>query len=346
MIATTGDQEIGTTSGLSTPGVGRGERRPFPWEALALPVAWLIVILVFVALRPDTFGTVDNARTILSSQAILVVLSLGLTIVVISGDLDLSIGASLGLSAIVTAKLNVERGLPVGLAAVAGVMCGALVGAVNALLVVKIGIDALVATLGVMTLVTGITYAITDYLIVSGVDRGLIDLVTARPLGVPVNFVFAIGVAALVWGVLSFTSGGRSLAYVGGNRDAARLSGLDVPRLRACAFIACGALAALAGILLTGFLGSADPRTGVSFLLPAYAATFLGSTSIRPGHFNPWGTVVAVYFLATGITGLQFLGLPQWIQEIFYGASLILAVAFARFAAIRSTSSRRIGTTE
>jgi ribose transport system permease protein len=197
-----------------------------------------------------------------------------------------------------------------------------------------------VATLGVMTLVTGITYAITDYLIVSGVDRGLIDLVTARPLGIPVNFVAAMLITLAVWAVLRYTIAGRNLSYVGGNRDAARLSGLNVKRIRSGAFIATGTMAALAGVLLTGFLGSADPRNGMSFLLPAYAATYLGSTSIRPGHFNPWGTVVAVYFLATGITGLQFLGLPQWIQEIFYGGSLILAVAFARFAAVRSVGGR------
>ena len=299
------------------------------------------MVVLFTVLRPDTFGTLANVRTIVSSQAVLIVLAIGLTIVVITGDLDLSIGASLALAAVVTAKLNVEAGVPIAVAALVGIACGALVGAVNALLVVVIGIDALVATLGVMTLVTGITYAITDYLVVSGVDRGLIDLVTARPFGIPVNFTAALLLTLLVWAFLRFSVPGRSLGYVGGNRDAARLSGLNVTRIRSGAFIAAGAMAALAGVLLTGFLGSADPRNGMSFLLPAYAATFLGSTSIRPGHFNPWGTVVAVLFLATGITGLQFLGLPQWIQEIFYGASLILAVALARFAAVRSVRDRR-----
>ncbi|MCU1487059.1 MAG: ABC-type transporter, integral rane subunit [Actinomycetia bacterium] len=327
--------EIGNGGAVQRHDETKRAPRVVPWEALALVVVWAAVIAIFCALRPESFATVANARTILGSQAILVVLALGLTVVLISGDLDLSVGATLGLSAILTAKLNVDVGLPVGLAALVGIGAGALVGAANGLLVVKMGIDALVATLGVATLVTGITYALTDYLIVSGVDRGLIDVMTARPMGIPLNFVYGMVLVAVVSLALSLTRYGRSLSYVGGNREAARLSGLNVTRLRFGAFIVCGALAALAGVMLTGFLGSADPGTGTHFLLPAFAAAFLGSTSIRPGHFNPWGTVVAVYFLATGITGLQFLGLPQWIQEIFYGGSLIVAVALARFAAVR-----------
>lgn len=303
-----------------------------------MPLVWVGVCALFAVLLPDTFATAANAQTILGSQSVLLVVALGLTVVLVSGDFDLSIGATLGFSGMLTAALDVNHHWPVWLAVVVALGAGLLIGLVNAALVVVLGVDAFIATLGLGTLVTGVTYALTNYQIVSGVSPGLVTVVTQRAFGLPLGFFYAIAVAVLAWYCLRYTAAGRRLAFIGANREAARLMGLPVKRLRIIAFIVSGVLAALAGVLLTGTLGSADPNNGAAFLLPAFAAAFLGSTTIRPGSFNQWGTVAAVYFLATGITGLQLMGLAQWIQQIFYGGSLVLAVTFATLAARRKAS--------
>jgi ribose transport system permease protein len=320
------------------PTAARRISRSFRLEAYAMPLVWVGVCALFAVLLPDTFATAANAQTILGSQSVLLVVALGLTVVLVSGDFDLSIGATLGFSGMLTAALDVNHHWPVWLAVVVALGAGLLIGLVNAALVVALGVDAFIATLGLGTLVTGVTYALTNYQIVSGVSPGLVTVVTQRAFGLPLGFFYAIAVAVLAWYCLRYTAAGRRLAFIGANREAARLMGLPVKRLRIIAFIVSGVLAALAGVLLTGTLGSADPNNGAAFLLPAFAAAFLGSTTIRPGSFNQWGTVAAVYFLATGITGLQLMGLAQWIQQIFYGGSLVLAVTFATLAARRKAS--------
>ena len=137
-----------------------------------------------------------------------------------------------------------------------------------------------------------------------------------------------------LWYVYEHTPLGRALFFVGEGREAARLVGLRVDRLRFGAFVASGVISAGAGIVTAGQLGAADPSVGPSFLLPAYAAAFLGATTIKPGRFNAWGTVVALYLLVTGVTGLELLGSSSWVQEMFNGVALLIAVTFARFVAL------------
>jgi len=138
-----------------------------------------------------------------------------------------------------------------------------------------------------------------------------------------------------VWYVLGFTATGRRLLFTGRGRRVARLAGIRVGRARWGAFVASGTISAIAGVLYTGTNGGADPSSGASFLLPAYAAAFLGATSVEPGRFNAWGTLVAVYFLASGVTGLQLLGVASFVQQLFYGGALILAVAISRMTGAR-----------
>ena len=316
---------------------GDGSRRrrlPSP-ESYALLVAWLLVAVVFCVLRPDTFATISNVQTIFGSQSVLVVLALGLLLPLIVGEFDLSIGANMGLAAVLVAWLDVEHAWPVATVIVVAIAVGALIGVINGVLVVIVGVDALVATLGIGTLLTGVAYAITDYIPIAGIDRALISAVSNTLFGLPFGFYYGLLLATAIWYALRYTPFGRHLRFTGAGRDVARLSGLNVTRIRMTAFVACGVIAAAAGVLLAGTFGSADPNNGVNFLLPAFAAAFLGSTAIVPGSFNPWGTVVAVYFLVTGITGLQLVGLASWIQQIFYGASLVFAITLAKLVAAR-----------
>ena len=143
----------------------------------------------------------------------------------------------------------------------------------------------------------------------------------------------------LAWYVYARTPLGRYLYFVGSGRDVARLSGIKVDTLRAGALVAAGVISAFAGVVLAGVLGSSSPSVSGHYLLPAFAAVFLGATAITPGRFNPWGTFVGVYFLITGITGLELLGLIGWIEQVFYGAALIIAVALSRLAAGRTATS-------
>ena len=151
----------------------------------------------------------------------------------------------------------------------------------------------------------------------------------------PYAFYYALGAAIVMWYVFDYTPLGRRLLFVGRGREVARLNGISVDRVRLGALVTSGVLSALAGILYAGVLGSADPYSGLNFLLPAFAAAFLGATTILPGRFNPWGVIVAVYFLATGITGLTMLGIPLWVTNVFNGGALILAVTISQLTRSR-----------
>jgi len=299
----------------------------------AVVITLLIFIVGFSLLLPRTFFSLGNFRTIVSSQAVLMILSLGLTMPLTTGEFDLSIGSMLGCAAVLTAFFAGQLHFPLAAVILATVLVGVLAGVLNAFFVVRIGVNAFIGTLGVSTMLTGVTLAVSDGQILNTVPQPLIDFVQHQIFGlaVPVYIGFALAIA--LWQLYEHTPVGRHLFFVGEGREAARLVGLKVDRLRMGAFVASGAISAVAGIFTAGQLGAADPSVGPNFLLPAYAAAFLGATTIKPGRFNAWGTVVALYLLVTGVTGLELLGTSSWVQEMFNGAALLIAVTFARFVA-------------
>jgi ribose transport system permease protein len=286
------------------------------------------IVVVFGALRPETFLTTQNFQTILGSQSVLVIVTLGLIVALAAGEIDLSIAGVLTLCVVLVAKLNVVAGLPIGLAIVAALAAGLLVGATNAFFVVAIGIESIVVTLGMGTFLVGLSFAIEESQL-GGISQALVDATRGQLLGVQLGFYYGVLLTLLVWYVFAFTPLGRYLYFVGAGREVARLSGIRVQAIRAGALIASSMFAAIGGVVLAGLLGATDPNVGQSFLLPAFAAAFLGATAITPGRFN------AVYFLVTGITGLQLLGLSGWIEQVFYGVSLILAVTLSKLAGRR-----------
>jgi ribose transport system permease protein len=199
-------------------------------------------------------------------------------------------------------------------------------------------------TLGTGTFIGGVVLWISGSNTISGVAPGLTRAVIAdRFLGMPLAFYYGLAVCIVVWYVFEFMALGRRLLFVGRGRNVARLSGLRVNRIRVGALIASGLISALAGVLYAGTTGAADPTSGTQLLLPAFAAAFLGATTILPGRFNPWGSIVAVYFLATGITGLQLLGLSGFVQDLFYGGALVAAVALSQL--VRRREELTAGTT-
>jgi ribose transport system permease protein len=322
----------------------RGRTRPARLadraQKCALPAAWGIVILLFGIIESSTFLTTSNFSTILGSQAVLVVLTLALLIPLTAGDYDLSVASILSLSAMTLAILNVQHEWPIGAAILAALAVGAVVGLINGGLIVLLGIDPFIVTLGTATILSGVVLWISNSETISGISTTLTDaVITNRFLGVPLGFYYGLALCVVIWYVLEFMAVGRRLLFVGRGRSVARLSGVRVGRLRWGAFVASGTIAAFAGVLYAGTSGAADTTSAASFLLPAYAAAFLGATSIKPGRFNAWGSFIAVYFLVTGITGLQLHGVPSFVQELFYGGALVIAVALSQIARRREAVS-------
>lgn len=308
-------------------------------ERTALLAVWAATVLAFSIAKPDTFPTTDNFFiNIFGTQAVQVVLALALILPLVSGDYDISVAANLTLAAMVVAVLNVDNGMPVGLAILIALAIGAFIGFVNGGLIVLLGIDSFIATLGTSTFIAGVVLWVSDSRTVGGISSSLVDaVILTRPLGIPMAFWYALVLAIVMWYVLEYTPLGRRLLFCGRGRSVARLSGLRVGRLRWGAMVASGVIAAGAGVMYAGTTGSADPASGLNFLLPAFSAAFLGATTIQPGRFNPFGALVAVYFLATGITGLQQLGVDTFIQQLFYGGALVLAVALSQLTRKRKS---------
>ena len=324
----------------AAPGLSTGDIMIKAVERFGLIAVWIALIALFGVLRPDTFLTWANFSTILGSQAILVIVTLGVILSLTANDFDLSIANTLTLSSLTVAILNVNYQLPLPICIGAALLLGAAVGFINGFFIIVFRIHSLIVTLGVGTFLHGIGLWASDSQTISGIAPVLSDFVIVRRLfGVPLVFYYAIGLAAFVWYVFEFTAVGRRILFVGRGREVARLSGIHTDRLRWLCLVASGLFGALGGVLYAGTQGAADPVSGDSYLLPALAAAFLGSTSILPGRFNPWGSTVAVYFLVTGITGLIFLGFGSFIQDMFYGGALVLAVALSQIVRGRQEQS-------
>jgi ribose transport system permease protein len=296
-------------------------------EPIALPLTWLAVIILFSVLRPHVFPTTANAASILSSQAVLVVLTLAVLAPLTVGDLDVSAASVVGLSAMLLVILTANLHINVVLAVLITIACSGLVGLLNGVCSALLGLDTLIVTLATGSLVAGITAWISDNNTITGLSPVIVRLVVADHfLGVSLEFFYGLALCLVVFYLLRYTPIGRRMLIVGQAREVAWLSGINVRRVRVGSLVFCAALAGLAGVLYAGNSGSAEPAGGTELLLPAYAAAFLGATTITPGRFNPFGSFIAVYFLVTGITGLQLLGAQNYVQQIFYGAALLIAV--------------------
>lgn len=308
-------------------------------ERYGLVFVWGFTIIVFGILRPETFLSAANWQGMLGSQAVLVVLTIALLIPLTTGDYDLSVVGVLMLSQMLIGILNVTYGWPIVAVLPVCLAAGIVVGLVNGLFAVVFRVDPFIVTLGTGTFLQGIVFWISDSNTISGISNALLDVVVVNRLfGVPLEFYYGLALTVVLWYVLEYTALGRRLLFVGRNRDVARLSGVRVGRMRWGALVASGFVAAIAGILYAGTTGAADPISGATFLLPAFAAAFLGSTAISPGKFNAWGSFIATYFLVTGITGLSLLGAQTFVQDLFYGGALVLAVTLSQLARRRGAA--------
>jgi ribose transport system permease protein len=299
-----------------------------------LLLVFAIVFGGFSAWLPTKFPTSGNVQDILTSQPPGIFIAFAAMLVLVVGEFDLSIGATLGMSQYLVLKLITHYGLSWEAAIVATLAVGAAIGAANAIAVIGLGINSFIATIGVATILEGIIQWISSGRepLFGGAPSGFTTLAQTKHL-VVLPVYYALVAAVALWVLLEFTVAGRQMRATGANRVAARLSGIHTGRARATGFVLAGLLAAVGGILVTAQVGAADATSGPSFLLPAYAAAFLGATAIRPGFFNVWGTVIAIFLVAVGITGLQLKGVESWVTPVFNGSVLLLAVTVSNVAA-------------
>jgi ribose transport system permease protein len=313
-----------------------------------LPVYGLVVLTVLLALffsilLPTTFPTLLNLRSIISDKSIIAILSLAAMVPMVTGKIDLTIGYGIVLWHILVITLQQWYGFPWPLAVIVVLLLGAAVGLFNGLLVEVAQIDSFIATLGTGTVLYAIAmWHSQGHQIMGPLPLGFFAINGARVFGMPITGFYVLGLALALWFILEYLPIGRYFYAIGANPKAAALNGIPVRRYTIIAFVVSGALTAAAGIILASRLRIGQASVGLEFLLPALVSVFLGSTTIKPGRFNVWGTVVGVVILAIGISGIQQLGGSFWVEPFFNGTTLLIAICIAGYTQRKRMTAQRL----
>src|SRR5260370_19637335 len=310
-------------------------------QVYGLPILTVLLIIFFSLLLPDTFPTTLNVRSILSDKAIIALLSLAATVPMMAGRIDLTVGFGRGMWHILAISLQVQYWVPWPLALLIVIACAALVGLLNGLLVEVAQIDSFIATLGTGTILYALALWLTEGRQIMGVlSPGFIAVNTTSILRMPIPSLYVILLAVGLWIVSERLPLGRHIYAIGANEKAAALNGIPVRAYVIRAFIASGVLAGFAGCVLAAKLRIGQANVGLDYLLPALVGAFLGSTTIKPGSVNVWGTMCGVLILAVGISGIQQLGGAFFVEPLFNGTTLVISIGLASFAQRRRTMAR------
>ena len=291
-------------------------------------IALVLMIAIFAALQPDTFATFSNFKNIVNDAAISAIIAAGLTVPLVGGDFDLSIGYVASFCGLLVVGLLSINQWPIPLAIVSVIGIGAFIGIINGMIVSKIGVNAFIATLGTGTVVVGLNYAYSG-----GIPLQLkhafsfTDISIGRIGGIPHLVIIMAAVLVLLWVLLNRTVQGQHIKAIGFSAENARRAGIAVDRSRIVAFAIAGACAAIAGVLMASNLGSGQVAAGDGFMLTSFAAAFLGSAALREGQFHILGTFIGVMTVAVGNNGLAMIGAPIFTQYLFSGGLLVVAVA-------------------
>jgi ribose transport system permease protein len=296
-------------------------------------IGLVLMFAFFSIMAPGTFASRANLLNILSAASLTAIIASGLTYTLVVGEFDLSVGYVASFTGLIVVGLMSYQGFPIWLSVISTLAIGIGLGLVNGTLVTKVRINAVIATLGLGTILTGVGFTYSAFPIATGIPRAFTDISLGRVLfGVPNPVFYMVFVLVVLWTILNKTDIGQKMQAVGSNIDAARLSGIRVDRIKMFAFATSGFCAALTGCLLSSLLGSGTLGVGDGYLLDAFAAVFLGSATLKEGEFHIVGTLVGVLILAVGFNGLAILGAPTHFQPIFKGGILILAVGLSTLA--------------
>ncbi len=302
----------------------------------------LVLLILFSILLPDTFPTMLNLRAIISDKAIIAILSLAAMIPMAAGRIDLTVGYGIVLWHILAISLQTLYGFPWPVAILTVLMLGAIVGFFNGLLVEIAKIDSFIATLGTGTVLYALALAHTGGRQMVGVlPEGFYAVNGTFVFGLPITGFYVLAIVITMWLVLEYTPIGRYLYAIGANQRAAELNGIPTRKYVIGAFVTSGLMTALAGVLLASKLRIGQASVGLEFLLPALVGAFLGSTTIKPGRVNVWGTVVGVAILAIGISGIQQFGGSFWVEPMFNGVTLLVAIGIAGYAQRRKGAAKK-----
>jgi ribose transport system permease protein len=316
---TTGEISVGAKSSASVLNFIRGATGP---------LIGLILLCVFLSLTTDTFLTVRNFLNVMDQVTVLGVMAVGMTLVILIGGIDLSVGSVLALSGMVMGYLGNNLGWPFGIAIVAALIASALCGAVSGLMITRLNMPAFIATLAMMSIARGIASIITNGEQIVGFPDWFSNLAIIRHFGVlTVTVAVMIAIVAVAWIVLTFRPSGRALYAIGGSAEVARLAGIDVRETTLFVYMLCAVAAGLAGVILSARLDSAQPSSGIGYELDTIAAVVIGGASLSGGIGGIGGTVVGVLIIGFLRNGLNLLQVSPFVQQVIIGVVIAIAVA-------------------
>lgn len=292
----------------------------------SLVLLWALMVGILIAVVPDGVSAIAALRAVLGQMSPIIFLGLAVVITMAVGEFDLSFASIFGFAAVAVPAFNVLYGWPIELAIIAAFVLALMWGLINGLLIVGVGINSVVVTLGTSSVAAGLGFLLSGETTVSGIDPALAVIATGRFLDLPMVFWYGIILVAVVAYIMTATPIGRNMLFVGSNPAVAKLAGISVTRVRMGAYLSSAALCGFAGVILALGLGGFNPGTAATNLMPTFAAVFLGTVAVIPGRFNPVGMAIAAYFLLTGVFGLQLLGMTGWVVQVFYGVALVVAV--------------------
>lgn len=345
----------GTERGLASTAGARAVRL---LSTFGLAFALLAIVLLFSGLKPETFGTWDNLRAVASNQVTIVFLAFAATLPLIVGGFDLSIAAVFTLAQVLSVGLVLQHDWAVPAAIALTLVLAAAIGLVNGLVVAKLNVNSFISTLAAGSVVTGATLAYTKGESIYGeAPDALTSIARNSVAGIPLPIVYALAVALVLALLLARFPVGRRMYAIGANRRAAERTGIPAVRYVVATFVGSSVLAAIGGVLIGSRLGAASSDAGSQLLIPAFAAAFLGATTLTPGRFNIPGTLIAVYLVGVLVTGLQQLGVSLWVEPVVEGVLLLLALGLsawlgrlregrARAAQLRELELRAAAATE
>lgn len=316
-------------------------RRHLGFANIGAVYVLLIIVAAFGWWIPHLFLTGATAQQVVNGSAITALAALAIVVPLATSTFDLSIGFTMSLAGVTSAYFAARTDVGTPAAIALGIGAAFLVGVLNGVIVVVLRVDSFIATLASGSLIMSFITMVTQQNPITDVKlAGAFSSYAQKDYGgftTPV--FFALGVAVLLWFLLQRTVLGRHMYAAGFSPEAARLAGIRVDRLRFLSLLVSATLAGFAGTVLASRISSGDPNAGSSYLLPAFAAAFVGATQFQHGRFNAWGTVLAVLLLGTGTTGLALSQAPPWAADLFTG--IVLVAALAVTGAERRATGRR-----
>jgi ribose transport system permease protein len=291
-----------------------------------------LIIVFFSFWKPDIFPTTDTVRAIANNFSTSAIAALAILIPMASGTFDASVGGAMSLTSVLCAYMLINTSWPIPVVIILTLLAGACVGLFNSLAVVVLRIPSLIATLATWLIADSLSVAVSGNRTITSprVSGEFTKISRANFHGFTAPFFYVLILMTLLGVFLSQTKGGRQVYAVGFDPEVSRLAGVRVKAVQAGSLVCSGTIAAIAGIVLTARLSSATPSSGNPYLLPAFAATFLGATQFKAKRFNAVGSVIAVYMLGTGQYGLLLSSAPSWMPNVFQGVALVAAIGLTQ----------------